>query len=751
MTDYGHDLTFGSFLTPDSSDPHAVVERALHSERVGLDLVTFQDHPYQPAHLDAWTLMSWVAARTERVHLSANVTNLPLRNPAVLARSVAGLDLLSGGRIDLGLGAGAFWQAIGAMGGRVLTPGESVTALGEAIDIIRGIWAADDRTPLRIRGDFHTADGAKRGPAPAHDVPIWLGAYKPRMLRLVAAKGDGWLPSWSMLKSPSLAEGNAIIDEEAAARRRDPREITRLLNINGAFGTSAEPFQGPPAQWVDLLLRLVLEDGVSTFVLGSDDPATLAVFGEEVAPALREAAAAERAAAGTPGGRVRPAAALARRHEGIDYDGVPPTLAGRAVEPGDRSYDGLRSSYVWPGSPGLVLRPHGTPQVAEALGWARAQDVPLTVRSGGHGISGRSTNDGGIVIDLGALDGVEVVDRARRLVRVGAGARWGDVAAALAPHSLAISSGDSGDVGVGGLATTAGIGLLARSFGLTVDRVRGAEVVLADGTTVRADADHHPDLFWALRGAGGNMGVVTSLDIEAAELSDVVFALFAHEVTDPAEFLSAWGRTTEDGPRELTPFLTLVRRQGGFVAQTYAVWAGADTEAAAEALQPYLGLAPVLQQRAHLLPYAAVVTPARPSHQGQARQRSRSALVDHIDPHTARVLAGMFEDGLTSYAQIRTVGGAVNDTPADATAYAHRTQNFALSAVLRESRADEGNAAWDRLGADALYLSFETHDHGTALTRAFPPATLERLRGIKARYDPDHVFRANFPIEPASS
>src|ERR1700748_3818932 len=140
MADYGHDLVFGTFLTPQTADPHAPVALARLSEQLGLDLVTFQDHPYQPSFLDTWTLLSWVAARTERVHLSGNVLNLPLRQPAVLARAAASLDLLSGGRVSLGIGAGGFWDAIEAMGGRRLTPAQGVDALDEAIDVFRGIW-----------------------------------------------------------------------------------------------------------------------------------------------------------------------------------------------------------------------------------------------------------------------------------------------------------------------------------------------------------------------------------------------------------------------------------------------------------------------------------------------------------------------------------------------------------------------------------------------------------------------------------
>src|SRR6478609_7301787 len=213
MPDYLHRLEFGTFITPTNAAPDVPVGLARLSEELGYDLVTFQDHPYQPSFLDTWTLMTWVAAQTERVHISANVLNLPMRPAAVTARAVASLDLLSGGRFELGLGAGAFWDAMEAMGIRRLTPGQAVDALSEGIDVIRGIWAADERQQLRVAGDYYRVVGAKRGPAPAHDIPIWLGAYKPRMLRLVGRKADGWLPSLGHLKPGDLRAGMKIIDE----------------------------------------------------------------------------------------------------------------------------------------------------------------------------------------------------------------------------------------------------------------------------------------------------------------------------------------------------------------------------------------------------------------------------------------------------------------------------------------------------------------------------------------------------------
>ncbi|MGH3507538.1 MAG: LLM class flavin-dependent oxidoreductase, partial [Nocardioidaceae bacterium] len=192
--DYGHELAFGSFLTPDAADPHAVVELGRVTELAGLDLVTIQDHPYQARHVDTWTLLAFIAASTTRVSVAPNVANLPLRPPFVLARSVATLDVLSSGRVELGLGAGAFWDAIVAAGGMRRSPGQAVEALSEAIDVIRAAWLPGGET-VRHEGKHYRVKGVRAGPSPAHDVEIWLGAYRPRMLRLTGRKADGWLPS----------------------------------------------------------------------------------------------------------------------------------------------------------------------------------------------------------------------------------------------------------------------------------------------------------------------------------------------------------------------------------------------------------------------------------------------------------------------------------------------------------------------------------------------------------------------------
>ena len=228
------------------------------------------------------------------------------------------------------------------------------------------------------------------------------------------------------------------------------------------------------------------------------------------------------------------------------------------MEPGDFGYARVRSTYMRGGAPGLVLRVTSVPQVADALAFARDQaGVAMSVRSGGHGISGRSTNDGGIVIDVSALNTIEIVDQATRRVRLGPGARWMDVAAALAPHGWALSSGDYGGVGVGGLATAGGIGWLVREHGLTIDHLRSAQIVLADGTVETASPVQNPDLFWAIRGAGANFGIVTSFEFEADEVGDIGFAQLAFDATDTAGFFERWGAAVEAAPREVTSFVIL--------------------------------------------------------------------------------------------------------------------------------------------------------------------------------------------------
>ena len=295
MADYGHELQFGVFITPDAGQAGAVLELSRLADLVGLDLVTFQDHPYQGRFLDTWTLISVVAAQTSNVRVAPNVVNLPLRPPVVLARSIASLDILCGGRVELGLGAGAFWDGIAALGGPRLSPGQSVDALAEAIEVIRASWNAGGGA-IRHEGEHYRVVGAKPGPAPAHDVEIWLGAYKRRMLALTGAKADGWLPSLGYAGVDELPAMNAAIDRAAEEAARVPADVRRLFNVNGSFGSGTGFLEGAPREWAEQLGELTLSTGMSTYILSVSSPEEVRRFAEEVAPAVRELVAAGRAA-----------------------------------------------------------------------------------------------------------------------------------------------------------------------------------------------------------------------------------------------------------------------------------------------------------------------------------------------------------------------------------------------------------------------------------------------------------------------
>ena len=268
--DYGRPIQFGYFVIPDATEPLRAVEQAVRADAAGIDLIGIQDHPYQWRFHDTWTLLSAIAARTNRVTLFPDVANLPLRPPAMLAKAAATLDLLSRGRVELGLGAGGFWDAIKAMGGPVRTPGESVQALEEAIEVIRLVWSG--KRGLRYNGRFYQLAGLNAGPVPGHQIGIWLGAYKPRMLALTGRAADGWVPSLGRSAPEDLGEAAARVDDAARAAGRDPSAIRRVLNVGADL--TAEGYS-----------TLALEHGFDTFIVGEGAGDA---FIEEVVPRVRE-------------------------------------------------------------------------------------------------------------------------------------------------------------------------------------------------------------------------------------------------------------------------------------------------------------------------------------------------------------------------------------------------------------------------------------------------------------------------------
>lgn len=289
MTSYGHPLVFGTLLEPSGAEPQKVVRLAEFTEECGLDLVTLADHPYWTQRLDTMTLLAVIAARTARVTIAPNLANLPLRSPITLARTAATLDVLTGGRFELGIGAGAqaLWDQIVADGGPRRSAGESIAALEEAVQIVRRLW--HDSDPVQINGKFYTLRDTPPGPTPVHDMGIWLGAYQPRMLSVVGRLADGWVSTSTFLPPEHLSAANDLIDAAAISAGRSPTAIRRLYNIEGSFGADGGFLQGSPTLWAEQLAELVFTEGISGFILFRvDSTDTIRRFAAEVVPAVRE-------------------------------------------------------------------------------------------------------------------------------------------------------------------------------------------------------------------------------------------------------------------------------------------------------------------------------------------------------------------------------------------------------------------------------------------------------------------------------
>jgi alkanesulfonate monooxygenase SsuD/methylene tetrahydromethanopterin reductase-like flavin-dependent oxidoreductase (luciferase family) len=294
-------LRFGISILPTTATIDRNRELVRAADAAGLDLVGIQDHPYQARFLDTFALIATLLAQTSRISFFTDVANLPLRPPAVMAKAAASLDVLSGGRFELGLGAGGIPGQIGRMGGPVRTPPESVDALEEAIEVIRLMWSGE--RSVSFDGAHYSLADARPGPEPAHDIGIWLGAFKPRMQRLVGRKADGWLPSLGVLTREELREGNERIDAAADKAGRDPGSIRRIINIQGVIGDqpapersslpvgylAGEPLAGPPEWWVETLAGYA-EDGFDTLVFWPVDtsPEQVELLARDILPQLRQ-------------------------------------------------------------------------------------------------------------------------------------------------------------------------------------------------------------------------------------------------------------------------------------------------------------------------------------------------------------------------------------------------------------------------------------------------------------------------------
>ena len=428
-------------------------------------------------------------------------------------------------------------------------------------------------------------------------------------------------------------------------------------------------------------------------------------------------------------------------------------LPGRVHGPGSPEFDAGRTVFAGEGEAEAVVRPASAGEVAEAVRLAVSAGVPLTVRSGGHG---SDPVTGGIVIDLADLATIELVDG--DLVHVGAGALWGDVASTLAPHGLGVTSGDTRDVGVGGLALGGGIGWLARTHGLTVDILREAEVVTAAGDVLIANDDQHRELFWALRGGGGNFGVVTRFTFQAAPVDGLVGGHVRFDPSDVPSVLRAWRDVMVGAPDGLNSTLLVMpplmpeMPAGPLLAVALL---GSEAELR-ELLHPLLSLPSVAEVSLAPVAYADLLEespPGKPPFQFVGG----NGFVPDLSDEALEVFHRALEREVPTMLLLRGLGGAFSRVPADATPIAYRdgVALLAVNGILPDDATDEQVAA-ARVATDAAlaytsgqYSNFTPEFGDEHLATIFPPPTLERLRRVKAEVDPGDVFRASHHIAPA--
>jgi FAD/FMN-containing dehydrogenase len=425
------------------------------------------------------------------------------------------------------------------------------------------------------------------------------------------------------------------------------------------------------------------------------------------------------------------------------------TIDHIAVRPDHPDYDSARTTIAGTAEPVVVLRPTGTEGVAAALAYVAEQGLDLAVRSGGHNALGYGNIDGGAVLDVSRLDGVEVLDDGR--VRIGAGATWGAAAATLAEHGLAISSGDTVSVGVGGLTQAGGIGWMVRKYGLAIDSLLAAEVVTATGDVVRASADENPDLFWALRGGAGNFGVVTAFEFRAQRVSTVRFGIISYALEDLRGLVAGWSRAMREAPDELSTTLVLMPGFGDFPpgAILYVCDCGDDPTV----VDPLRAIGTVLSDDVSEKPYAEILDEAHPPE--GVLPVIGNTLVESVDESVIDAIVTAYEAG-GRVVFLRSLGGAMARVAPEATAFPHRdVEALVVSAAFlppdaTEDQVEAARVVWRTIGDQGVgsYTGFLGSDTAEDIAALWPPDTLKRLVEAKRAWDPDNVFRRNFNVRP---
>jgi FAD/FMN-containing dehydrogenase len=440
-------------------------------------------------------------------------------------------------------------------------------------------------------------------------------------------------------------------------------------------------------------------------------------------------------------------------------------LAGPVIGPDDPGYESARSVVLRSidRRPAAIARPVHADEVSRVVSFAREEGLEFAVRSGGHSYAGHSASEGGIVLDLRGLTALEI-NPSERVIRAGGGLTSGEVTTAAAPHGLAVGFGDTPTVGIGGITLGGGAGYLARKHGLTIDQLFGAQVVTADGRVLEVDEAREPDLFWAIRGGGGNFGVVTRFDYRLQPVDTVTGGMLA--IPGTPETLAGLVEIADSAPEELSlianvlaaPPLPFVPPElvGKPLILALLVHAGPLDEGE-RAVAPLRELAPPVADFLRAMPYSEMFSMEAP--EAPPRAATNTFFSDSLSITDAAELFERMESStaLLAAAQIRVLGGAVSRVPDDATAYAHRRRRMIVTAAAVYASAEEDSVhrAWAdetaavlRRGEDGAYVNFLGDEGADRVRAAYPGSTWERLAGVKRRYDPENVFRMNQNVLP---
>jgi FAD/FMN-containing dehydrogenase len=441
-------------------------------------------------------------------------------------------------------------------------------------------------------------------------------------------------------------------------------------------------------------------------------------------------------------------------------------IAGRVIGPEDPGYDEARTVFYggFDRRPAAIVRVADERDVSRTVSFAREIGVELAVRSGGHSPAGHSVSDGGIVLDVSAMRALDI-DAERRTAWAQTGLTTGEYTTAAAAHGLATAFGDTGSVGIGGLTLSGGVGYLVRKYGLTIDSLLAADIVTADGQILRVDADTHPDLFWAIRGGGGNFGVATRFQLRLHELDRIVGGMLLLPATP--DVVASFIAEAEAGPEELSTIANVMpappmpfvptEHHGRLAVMALLVYAG-PTEAGERAIAPFRALAEPIADTVRSMRYPEMFEPVEEDYHPTAA--SHTMFVDRIDREVADTIVEYLRESDASMrvSQLRVLGGAMARVPADATAFAHRRSRIMVNVAAFYEGPDDRpvREAWVRDFAASLdegdtgaYVGFVGDEGEAGVRKAYPRPTWDRLAAVKLRYDPMNLFRLNQNIPPA--